>query len=190
MNEDADWTEKIPTHPPSDTPKTDEALALENNHGRHPSGDDGVTQQEAHDTMVAALTRLARTLERENAELAEERDAALRVAEFVGNDWLGKNRRLSEMVANQVKLQQVANDRIVAAEQSLATARADALEEAAKVCDADTAKARESFTKAMRMSWDETATLCANQQRTSQALAERIRALHAAPAPKKEDGNG
>jgi hypothetical protein len=48
------------------TPRTDEVLRIEDNFGAYRDGSgDGVTPQEAHDEMVAALTRLARALERE-----------------------------------------------------------------------------------------------------------------------------
>jgi hypothetical protein len=60
----------------AETPRTDEALAIEQNFGaiRDAVGnvEDAVTPEEAHNYMVSALTRLARTLER---ELAAERAA-------------------------------------------------------------------------------------------------------------------
>jgi hypothetical protein len=61
----------------NDTPRTNEVLAIENNYGAYPGTDgmDGVTQEEAHQEMVATLTHLARKLEREldacNAEWNE-----------------------------------------------------------------------------------------------------------------------
>lgn len=58
----------------SKTPRTDEVMRIEDNHGAYPGTDgmDGVTPQEAHDTCFAALCRLSRQLERELANVSEK----------------------------------------------------------------------------------------------------------------------
>lgn len=55
----------------SDTPRTDEVLAIANNFGFIPP-DDGVTAEEAHHSMVNALTNLARELERQLSQKTQD----------------------------------------------------------------------------------------------------------------------
>jgi hypothetical protein len=84
----------------AETPRTDEALAIEQNFGaiRDAVGnvEDAVTPEEAHNYMVSALTRLARTLERELAAERAVRDHYERLFHATHKAWESAEAALKE----------------------------------------------------------------------------------------------
>lgn len=93
------------------TPRTDRVLAIQHNWGRL-EPDDGVTAQEAYESMVLALEDLARTLERELAS--------------ANTSLAFKSAQVDRIVVEEAAATKAAKERAKKAEAALAAAKQDA----------------------------------------------------------------